>query len=42
MLIIDNISSSHTDNRKKIFLVLRDGPAKGIKDSIDTAEKTKY
>ena len=36
---VDNTSSSHPDNQKKYFLVLGEGPIKGIKDSVGATEK---
>ena len=36
---VDNRSSSHTDNRKNIFLVLGEGPLEGINDRVGAAEK---
>ena len=32
---VDNSSSSHADNRKNKFLILREGPAYGINESLD-------
>ena len=37
---VDNSSSSHTDNQKNKFLVLREGPTQGINDSTGSAEKS--
>ena len=37
---VDNSSSSHTDNQKNNFLVLREGPTQGINDSTGSAEKS--
>ena len=36
---VDNSSSSHTDNRKNIFLVLGEGSTQGINDGTGVAEK---
>ena len=36
---VNNTSSSHTDNQKNNFLVLGEGPAKGINDSVGAKKK---
>ena len=36
---VGNTSSSYTDNQKNNFLVLGEGPAEGINESIGAAEK---
>ena len=38
MFVVDNSSSSHTENRGKIFLVLSEG-ANNINDRVGTTEK---
>ena len=39
MLIIDNSSSSHTDNRKNNIFVLGEGPTYDINGSFGSPEK---
>ena len=39
ILLVDNSSSSHTDNQKYNFLLLGEGPTEGINNSVGTAEE---
>ena len=38
--VVDNSSSSHSDNRKNSFLTLREGPTYGINGSFGSPEKS--
>ena len=39
IFVVDNASSTHTDNCKNKFLVLYEGPTYDINDIVGTAEK---